>query len=414
MADNTLPKNKHDVAMTYRIKVRGQLGAEWAAWFGDLTIEQGGGDNNSHTLLIASLIDQAALHGLLRKIRDLGMTLLLVECININHTLGGMMKTILFDRYGSADVLQFIEQEKPTPKDNQVLIKVYAAAANPLDWHRMRADPFLVRLSDGFSKPKVTKLGADVAGRVEAVGKDVTQFKVGDAVFGEIGVGAFAEYAIATEASIVHKPDNISFEQAAAVPVAGLTALQGLQMGDIPHRKTVLVNGASGGVGTFAVQIAKSFGAEVTGVCSTRNLELVRSIGADHVIDYTREDFGKRGERYDLIYDANGNCTYGTLRRTLNPGGQAVIAGFTTLGHMLRTMLLGTLFPTGQNRKIGPMGVANPNQEDLLTLKALLEAGKIKAVIDKCYPLHETADAIRYLETKRARGKVVITVVSGD
>lgn len=393
--------------MIYRIKIKGQLGAEWAEWFGDLTIEQVGED----TLLIASLADQPALHGLLRKIRDLGMTLLSVECIDISKTIGGVMKAIVFNRYGSPDVLQLVETPKPVPKDNQVLVRVYAASANPLDWHRMRADPsLLVRLTEGFTKPKNPKLGADIAGRIEAVGKAVTQFKVGDAVFGEIGSGSFAEYAIAPEKSLVHKPDNISFEEAAAVPVAGLTALQGLQQGDIQRRRRVLVNGASGGVGTFAVQIARAFGAEVTGVCSTRNLELVRSIGADHVIDYTREDFSRRGECYDLIYDAIGNWSYFILKRALNPGGQAVIAGFTTFGHLMLTMLLGMLLPAGQNRKVGLMGTASVNQDDMLTLKELLEAGKIKPVIDECYPLHETADAIRYLETKRARGKVIITV----
>lgn len=396
-----------DQPTIYRIKIKGHLGTEWEAWFGNLTIEQVSED----TLLTASLADQAALHGLLRQIRDLGMTLLFIECINMNETIGGMMEAIVFNRYGSPDVLQLIETEKPVPKDHQVLVRVYAAAANPLDWHRMRADPsLLVRLTEGFTKPKDPKLGADIAGRVEAVGQAVTQFKVGDAVFGEIGSGGFAEYALAPQEALAYKPDNISFEEAAAVPVAGLTALQGLQQGDIQRRLRVLVNGASGGVGTFAVQIAKAFGAEVTGACSTRNLDLVRSIGASHVIDYTREDFSRQGQRYDLIYDAIGNCSYFMLKRALKPDGQAVIAGFTTFGHLIRTMLLGAVLPDRQGRKIGSMGTATVKQDDLLTLKELLAAGKIKSVIDKCYPLHETADAIRYLETKRARGKVVITV----
>lgn len=406
MAQDQASKRAYDQPMIYHIRIKGNLGDDWADWFGDLTIQQDGTD----TLLIASLADQSALHGLLRKIRDLGMTLLSVECISINKTIGGTMKAIVFNRYGSPDVLQLIEMPKPAPKDHEVLVRIYAAAANPLDWHRMRADPFLVRLSDGFSKPKNPRLGADIAGRIEAVGQGVTQFKVGDAVFGEIGSGGFAEYALAPEKSLVHKPDSISFEQAAGTPVAGLTALQGLRAGNIQRGQHVLVNGASGGVGTFAVQIAKALGAEVTGICSTRNLEMVRSIGADHVIDYTREDFSKRNERYDLIYDAIGNFNYFTLKRALKPGGQAIIAGFTTFGHFILTMLLGAVLPAGQNRKVGPMGTASVNQDDLVILRDLLETGKIKSVIDRCYPLSETADAIRYLETKRVRGKVIITV----
>lgn len=320
------------------------------------------------------------------------------------------MKAILFNKYGSPDVLRLEEVEKPTPKENQVLVKVMAAAANPLDWHRMRADPFLVRLGEGFFRPKNPRLGADFAGRVEAVGKDVTEFQPGDEVFGE-GIGGFAEYVCAAERIVVHKPANVSFEEAAAVPVVGLTALQGLRhAGEIQPGQKVLVNGASGGVGTFTVQLAKSFGAEVTGVCSTRNLEMVRSIGADHVVDYTKEDFTRNGQQYDVIYDAIGNRSVADYRRALKPQGSCIIAGFTTIPRLLEHALLGGWTSRTGNKKIGLMGVAQPNKKDLIIIKELLENGKVVPVIDRRYPLDETAAAIRYLETGRARGKVIITV----
>lgn len=319
------------------------------------------------------------------------------------------MKAILFNEYGSPDVLKLEEVEKPSPKENQVLVKVMAAAANPLDWHRMRAAPFLVRLSDGLLQPKDPRLGADFAGLVEAVGKNVTEFQPGDEVFGE-GVGGFAEYVCAAERFLVHKPANISFEEAAAVPVVGLTALQGLRhVGEIQPGQKVLVNGASGGVGTFAVQLANSFGAEVTGVCSTRNLEMVRSIGADYVVDYTKEDFTRSGQQYDVIYDAIGNRSVADYKRALRTQGSCVIAGFTTMPRLFEHMILGPLLSRG-DRTIGMMGVAQPNKEDLLFISELLEAGKVVPVIDRRYPLRETAVAIRYLETGRARGKVIVTV----
>ena len=320
------------------------------------------------------------------------------------------MKAILFHQYGSPNVLKLAEVERPIPKENEVLVKVEAAATNPLDWHRMRATPFLVRLGDGLLKPKDPRLGADFAGRVEAVGKDVTKFQPGDELFG-LSTGTFAEYVCARESHVVHKPANLSFVEAAAVPVVAFTALQGLRhAGQIEPGQTVLVNGASGGVGTFTVQIAKSFGAEVTGVCSTRNLDLVRAIGADHVIDYTKEDFTRSGQQYDLIYDAVGNHSVADYKRALKPQGNCVIAGFTTLPRMLGHMLLGAWVSRRGSQKIGMMGVATPNQKDLLVIKELLEAGKVVPVIDKCYPLAETAVAIRHLETGRARGKVIITV----
>lgn len=314
------------------------------------------------------------------------------------------MKAILFTEYGSPDVLQFKDVEKPVPADNEVLIKVYAASANPLDWHSMRGAPFLARVEFGLQRPRDPRLGADVAGRVEAVGKNVTQFQIGDEVFGDIFKGSFAEYACTSEKLLVAKPANSSYEAAAAVPVAALTALQGLRdKGQIRSGQKVLINGASGGVGTFAVQIAKSYGTEVTGVCSTRNLDLVHSIGADHVIDYTKEDFTNNGQRYDLIFDTIGNLSVSGCQHALSPNGICAIAGFTTMFHLFQVMLFG-------GKKVGMMETAKADKKDLLFIKELLETGKVVPVIDRTYKLNETAEAIRYLETSRARGKVVITV----
>ncbi len=325
------------------------------------------------------------------------------------------MKAIVYEKYGSPDVLELKEVEKPSPKDDEVLVKIHAAAANPLDWHLMRADPFLARLDNGLQKPKVTRLGADLAGTVEAVGSKVTQFKPGDEVFGEkfkTGLGSFAEYATVPENALVLKPANLSFEQATAVPVAALTALQGLRnKGQIKSGQKVLINGASGGVGTFAVQIAKALDCEVTGVCSTRNVELVRSIGADRVVDYTQADFTQNGQRYDLIFDAVGNHSISDIKRVLNPHGICAVAGFTKLSGLFQIALVGGLVSMTGNKKIGMMETVHTNKEDLRFLKALLEAEKVVPIIDKRYSLEETADAIRYLENGRARGKVIIQVV---
>jgi NADPH:quinone reductase-like Zn-dependent oxidoreductase len=317
------------------------------------------------------------------------------------------MKAIVYHKYGPPDVLQLKDVEKPTPRDNEVLVKVHAAAANPADWHLMRAEPFLARLENGLLKPKNTKLGADVAGRVEAVGRNVTQFQGGDEVFGGMTLnelGGFAEYVCAPEELLALKPARLTFEQAAAVPLAAFTALQGLRdKGQIQPGQKVLINGASGGVGTFAVQIAKSFGTEVTGVCSTRNLDMVRSIGADHVIDYTQEDFTRKGQQYDLIFDAVGNRSVSDYKRALSPNGICAVAGFTNLSRLFQVMLLG-------GKKIGLMETAKPDKKDLAFIKELLEAGKVIPVIDRLYPLSEVPEAIRYLEAGHARGKVVITV----
>jgi NADPH:quinone reductase-like Zn-dependent oxidoreductase len=321
------------------------------------------------------------------------------------------MQAIVFNRYGPPDALQLQEVARPAPKANEILVKIHAAAANPLDWHRLRADPFLVRLGDGFLRPKDPRLGADIAGRVEAVGAEVAEFKPGDDVFGEIGAGGFAEYVCVTASQVAVKPPRLAFAAAAASPVVGYTALQGLRYrGQVQPGQKALINGASGGVGMFALQLAKALGAEVTGVCSTRNLELVRSIGADHVIDYTRADFTRSGQQYDLIYDAIGNRSVTDYERALTPQGRCVIAGFTTLSRLFEHMLLGPRRSRPGGKTIALMGTARPNKPDLLAIKSLLETGQVVPVIDRCYPLNETAEAIRYLETGRARGKVIVLV----
>jgi NADPH:quinone reductase-like Zn-dependent oxidoreductase len=321
------------------------------------------------------------------------------------------MKAILVPKYGSPDVLQFTDVEKPVPNEDQVLVKIVAAAVNPLDWHGMRGEPFIARIGEGYRKPKNPKLGADIAGRVEAVGKNITEFKPGDEVFGAVGVGGFAEYVCTREKNLALKPTNVSFERAAAAPVVGYTAIQGFRYaGGIRAGQKVLINGAAGGIGTFAVQYAKSCGAEVTGVCSTRNLDMVCSIGADHAVDYTQEDFTRNGRQYDLIYDAIGNRSVFAYRRALKPGGICIIAGFTSLPRLFEHMILGPLVSKRGDKKIGMMGISNANKEDLLLIKELLETGKVVPVIDRRYPLRETAEAIRYLETLHARGKVIINV----
>ena len=327
------------------------------------------------------------------------------------------MKAIVYTEYGSPDVLQLKEIAKPTPKDNEVLVKVYAVSVNAADLHLLRADPFLMRLSSGLRKPKNQILGSDIAGRVEAVGKNVKQFKPGDEVFGDIsadGWGGFAEYACASENAFALKPSNLSFEEAAAVPMAAVTAVQGIRSaGQIRPGQKVLIHGASGGVGSFALQLAKSFGAEVTAVCSTRNLDMARSIGADHVIDYTREDFAKNGKQYDLILATNGDRSISDYRRALSPTGIYVQTG-GSMRQMTQAMIQGPWISRTGSQKLGNMGVTKPNQKDLVTMKELLEAGKVKPVIDRCYPLDQTAEALRYLEAGHAQGKVVITVTQNN
>ncbi|GGT62390.1 NAD(P)-dependent alcohol dehydrogenase [Streptomyces purpureus] len=324
------------------------------------------------------------------------------------------MKAIVQDRYGSPDVLECGEVEKPTIGDHEVLVRVHAAAVNARDWHLMRGDPYVARLALGLGRPKVRIRGTDFAGRVEAVGKDVHRLRPGHDVFGEAD-GAFAEYVSASQEVVERMPTNLTYEQAAALPLAGNTALMGLRdLGRVGPGQQVLINGASGGVGTFAVQIAKALGADVTGVCSTRNVDLVRWLGADHVIDYTQEDFTTGGRRYDVVLDLVGNRSLADCRRALTPTGTLVLSG-------------GGVFEGGS--LIGPMGLiikgqtlsrfvghrllvltATPSKQNLATLREWVEAGKVAPVLDRTYPLAEIPDAIRYVEGEHARAKVAITV----
>ena len=325
------------------------------------------------------------------------------------------MKAIVYCDYGVAN-LKLQDIEKPTPADDQLLVRVRAASVNPLDWHFIEGTPKIMRMMGvGLRKPKDTRLGVDFAGTVEAVGKNVTQFKPGDEVFGG-KTGAFAEYVCPrANRAVALKPANLTFEEAASVNIAGITALQALRdKGKIQPGQKVLINGASGGVGTFAVQIAKSFGADVTGVCSTRNVDLVRSLGADHVIDYTKEDFAKGAERYDVILDNVPNHSLSECRAILNPNGKYVMIGgggpndsrwIGPFGRVIKTMVLSPFV----SQKMGMM-MADTNQSDLTILADMMQSGKVKPVIDRTYKFSEVPDAIRYLEQGHARGKVVITV----
>jgi NADPH:quinone reductase-like Zn-dependent oxidoreductase len=324
------------------------------------------------------------------------------------------MKAIVQDRYGSSDVLELREVDRPVVAGDRVLVRVHAASVNAYDWHLMRGDPYLARLGLGLSGPKAKIRGRDFAGRVEAVGPAVTGLRVGDEVFGEAD-GAFAEYVCAADGMVGRKPANLTFEQAAAMPLAANTALIGLRdAARVRPGQQVLVNGASGGVGTFAVQIAKAFGAQVTGVCSARNADLVRSIGADHVIDYAREDFTRTGRRYDVVFDLVGNRTLADCRRALTPAGTLILSGggvsrggslVGPLGLIIRGRLL-----SGFVRHRLVILTAKQSKENLTTLRELAESTKVTPVIDRTYPLREAAEAIRYLEVEHARAKVVISV----
>ena len=326
------------------------------------------------------------------------------------------MKAIVCREYGPPEVLRCEEIDAPTAKPGEVLVRVHAASVNPVDWHFMRGSPLMLRAMVGWSRPKDTRVGVDLAGTVEAVGAKVIDFKPGDEVFG-VSRGACAEYVCVGEGTLALKPANVTFEQAAAVPLAGMTALQGLRdRGRMQPGQTVLINGASGGVGTLAVQIAKSFGADVTAVCSARNIELVRSIGADQVIDYTREDFTRGGRRFDLILDNVGNHSLADCRCALTARGALVLVGGggvsdsegRWIGPLARSLQAALLSPF-VSQKLG-LFVASSNQGDLVVLKELMEARKLTPVIDRTYPLREVPDAIRYLEQGHARGKVVIAV----
>jgi NADPH:quinone reductase-like Zn-dependent oxidoreductase len=338
------------------------------------------------------------------------------DCERYAAVPGNPMKAVVYCNYGVPN-LKLQEIEKPTPEDDQLLVKVRAASVNPLDWHFIEGTPYIMRaMGVGLRKPKDTRLGVDFAGTVETVGKNVTQFKPGDEVFGG-RTGAFAEYVCVRESrAVARKPANITFEQAASVPIAAITALQGVRdKGKVQAGQKVLINGASGGVGTFAVQIAKSFGADVTGVCSTRNLDMVRSLGADHVIDYTKEDFTKGDQRYDVIVDNVANHSLSECRRVLNPDGRYVLIGGggvnesrwvgPGLTHALKAMLLSKFV----SQKMGMM-LAELNQKDLTFLADLMQSGKVTPVIDRTYKLSDLPDAIRYLEQGHARGKVIVAV----
>ena len=320
------------------------------------------------------------------------------------------MKAYVHTIYGPPDLLLFEDVEKPMPKDNEVLVNIHAASLNAYDWHLLTADIFLSRMATGLLKPKGTMLGADIAGKVEAVGKDIKQFKVGDEVYGDLascGDGGFSEYVTVLESALVLKPSNLSFEEAAAIPMAAVTALQGLRdEGKIQSGQKVLINGASGGVGTFAVQLAKYFEAEVTAVCSTRNQELARTLGADHVIDYTKENFTENGKEYDLILAANGYHPLSAYKRVLSPNGIYVMAG-GTMKQIFSAMLLGPLMSLGGSKKMGGVS-AKPNQKDLTFMKELFEAGEVKPIIDKRYALSDLPEALSYLGEGHAQGKIVI------
>jgi len=322
------------------------------------------------------------------------------------------MKAIIYTKYGSPDnVLELKEVEKPIPNDDQVLIKVQAASVNHTDWYLVTGEPYIVRFWSGFLEPKNKIPGGDIAGRVEAVGVNVKQFQPGGEVFGDkaaSGHGAWAEYVCAYENELALKPANITFEEAAAVPQAAVSALQALRdVGQIQPGQKVLINGASGGVGTFAVQIAKSFQTEVTGVCSTRKMDMVRSIGADHVIDYTQEDFTKNEQRYDLILGVGGYHPISDYKRALSPKGIYVMIGGSTA--QKSQAVLQSPF----SKKVGNL-MGKPNQKDLTFIKGLLEAGKVIPVIDRCYPLNEAAEAFRYFGEGHTQGKIVITMEHND
>jgi NADPH:quinone reductase-like Zn-dependent oxidoreductase len=324
------------------------------------------------------------------------------------------MKAIVQHAYGGPEVLQLADVDKPVAAENEVLVRVRAASVNPLDWHFMRGEPRIMRISSGLRKPKQVSAGVDFAGTVESIGPDVTQFKPGDEVFGGTS-GAFAEYvSVRQDKQIVLKPANVTFEEAAAAPVAGITALQALRDGGhVGPGQSVLINGAGGGVGTFAVQIAKSFGARVTGVTSTTNMEMISEIGADEVIDYTKLDFTRGGQRYDLMIDIAGNHPWSECKRVLHPKSTFVIVGGLSkkpwlgpLGHSAALSV--TSFRASQH--VVSLFLAKLSREDLVILQGLLESGQVKPVIDRTYSLSETAEAIRYLEAGHARGKVVISV----
>lgn len=322
------------------------------------------------------------------------------------------MKAIVNERYGSPDVLELRDVPRPVPGEGEVLIRIHAASVNAYDWHLLRAEPFITRFVTGFFKPKHTILGADVAGQVELVGANVTRFKPGDEVFGDLSGcdnGGFAEYVAAPEKALVLKPAGLTFAEAAAIPMAALTALQGLRDdGRLQPGQKVLIHGASGGVGTFAVQIAKALGAEVTAVCSTAKVDQARALGADHVIDYKREDFAQSGQAYDLILGVNGNRSLSDYERALTSTGRYIMAGGSNK-QIFQAALFGSFRSKSGGKTFGNVS-AKPNAADLEVMKEFIATGQVRPVIDRCYPLAETADAIRYVDAGHAKGKVIITM----
>ncbi|MGB1285674.1 MAG: NAD(P)-dependent alcohol dehydrogenase [Aggregatilineales bacterium] len=321
------------------------------------------------------------------------------------------MKAMIYNEYGSPDVLTMQDVEKPIPKADEVLVRVHATGINYADKALLTGNPFMIRADAGFSKPKINILGTDIAGTIEAVGSGVTGFQVGDAVYADIaddGYGGFGEYAAISASVIAPKPQNLSFEEAAAVPLAGGTALQALRThGKIHPGQQVLINGASGGVGTFAVQIAKAFEAEVTAVCSTRHIDAIRSVGADHVIDYTQNDFTRQSKQYDLIIGANGYQSLSAYNRVLKSGGTYIASG-GKMKQIFQAMLLGGLYSRLRNKTFKGF-LAKSNAEDLQLMTELLEAGTVRPLIDKCYPFEQTPAAMRHLIEGRPTGKIVIS-----
>ena len=320
------------------------------------------------------------------------------------------MKAFVYEQYGSPDILKMKEVERPAPKKDELLVRIKGISLNPADWRRLRGDPFVVRIQTGWLRPKATILGSDIAGEVIDVGEEVTQFQPGDEVFAEIGTGGFAEYVCAAEEKFALRPQNISFAEAAAAPLVGNTALQALRdFGEVESGQTVLINGASGGVGSFAIQIAKHFGAVVTAVCSKKNFDLVRSLGADDVIDYTSNDFVEVDRRFDLILDIVGNREARAYQAILAPDGKCALIGFSTFRHLTKFRRQGRRLSNMGNQKIGAM-IARIDQDDLAVVAGLLDSGEVKPVIDRQLQFEDIPEGLKYLETGRARGKVIVAL----
>lgn len=399
----------HEESELHEIRVQGHLDGRWADWMAGLTFTH---ERDGSTTLTGPLADQAALHGVLNRLRDLNVPIVSIRRVGPESGRSTTMQAIVQGTYGPTDVLQLREIDKPVIGDDDVLVRVHAAGIHIGDVHLMTGMPYLMRVMGfGLRAPRARVRGTDVAGTVEAVGKNVTQFQVGDQVFGTCD-GSFAEYARARADTLAPKPANLTFEQAAAVPTSAVVALHALRdKGEIQPGQKVLIVGASGGVGLYAVQIAKAFGAEVTGVCSTKKVDTVRSIGADHVIDYTQEDFTRSRQRYDLILDTGGNRSLSDLRRALTPRGTLVLVGGEggdrwIGGGMWRTLRAAVLSPFVRQR-LRPM-VAWANTRDLHVLKDLIEAGRVRPIIHRTYALSETPGAILYLQEGHALGKLVI------